>query len=157
MPALLNRTLPVLILCTAVQSLAAQGQPTFSSPPDLPPSRGYSQVVDLPPGNRLIILSGQVPLDSAGQLVGGSDFRAQATQVFENLKRGLTSRGAGFTDVVKITYYVLDARTNLATLREVRDRYINQKAPPASTLVQVSALFRPDIQLEVEVMAAAPR
>jgi enamine deaminase RidA (YjgF/YER057c/UK114 family) len=150
-PSIRHLSLALLLACTA--PLVAQGQPSFTNPPGLPPAKGYSQVVDVPPGSRLIILSGQVPLDSTGQLVGGADFRAQAVQVFENIRRGLISRGAGFTDVVKITCYVLDARANLATLREVRDRYINPAAPPASTLVQVSGLFRPDVQLEVEVMA----
>lgn len=157
MHAMLDRTLLALLLCTAATSLAAQARPTFSSPPDLPPARGYSQVVDVPPGSRLVILSGQVPLDSTGQLVGGSDFRAQATQVFENLRRGLASRGAGFADVVKVTYYLLDAPSNLAALREVRDRYLNREAPPASTLVQVGALFRPDVLVEVEVIAVVAR
>ncbi len=89
------RALPLLLLCSLAAPLAGQGQPTFTNPPELPPTRGYSQVVDIPPGSRLIILSGQVPLDSTGQLVGGIDFRAQAVQVFENLRRGLASRGAG--------------------------------------------------------------
>ena len=151
------RTLSLLLLCALAAPLAGQGRPTFTNPPDLPPTRGYSQVVDIPAGSRLIVLSGQVPLDSTGQLVGGADFRAQAVQVFENLRRALKSRGAGFADVVKFTFYVLDANKNLGTLREVRDRYINAAAPPASTLVQVSGLFRPDVLLEVEVMAVVPR
>ncbi len=151
------RALPLLLLCSIAAALAGQGQPTFTNPPELPPTRGYSQVVDIPPGNRLILLSGQVPLDSTGQLVGGTDFRAQAIQVFENLRRGLTSRGAGFTDVVKITMYLRDAQKNLGTLREVRDRYVNPAAPPASTLAEVSGLFHPDVLLEVEAMAVVPR
>lgn len=154
MDMLTPRVLPFLLLCSVSVPLAGQGQPTFTTPPELPPTRGYSQVVDIPPGSRLIILSGQVPLDSTGQLVGGTDFRAQAVQVFENLRRALTSRGAGFTDVVKLTFYIRDAQKNLATVREVRDRYINPTAPPASTLVEVSGLFRPDVLLEVEAMAA---
>jgi enamine deaminase RidA (YjgF/YER057c/UK114 family) len=157
MPTPSIRYLGLVFLFLGPVPLAAQNRPTFANPPALPPTRGYSQVVDVPPGNRLVIVSGQVPLDSTGRLVGGIDFRAQAVQVFENLQRGLTSRGAGFADVVKITYYILDVRATLTTLREVRDRYINPAAPPASTLVQVSGLFRPDVQLEVEAMAVVPR
>jgi enamine deaminase RidA (YjgF/YER057c/UK114 family) len=110
-------------------------------------------VVDVPPGHRLVYLSGQVPLDSTGALRGGSDFRSQAKQVFENLRSGLAAVGADFDDVVKLNFYVLDMR-NLPGLREVRDRYVNVAAPPASTLVQVSGLFRDDVLLEVEAIAA---
>jgi 2-iminobutanoate/2-iminopropanoate deaminase len=133
---------------------AAEAQePRFLNPPSLPPSRGYTQVVDVPPGHRLVYLSGQVPLDSTGALRGGSDFRSQAKQVFENLRSGLAAVGADFDDVVKLNFYVLDVR-NLPALREVRDRYVNVAAPPASTLVQVSGLFRDDVLLEVEAIAA---
>jgi 2-iminobutanoate/2-iminopropanoate deaminase len=140
----------LLLLMTA----AAEAQePRFLNPPSLPPSRGYTQVVDVPPGHRLVYLSGQVPLDSTGALRGGSDFRSQAKQVFENLRSGLAAVGADFDDVVKLNFYVLDMR-NLPGLREVRDRYVNVAAPPASTLVQVSGLFRDDVLLEVEAIAA---
>ena len=140
----------LLLLMTA----AAEAQePRFLNPPSLPPSRGYTQVVDVPPGPRLVYLSGQVPLDSTGALRGGSDFRSQAKQVFENLRSGLAAVGADFDDVVKLNFYVMDVR-NLPALREVRDRYVNVAAPPASTLVQVSGLFREDVLLEVEAIAA---
>jgi enamine deaminase RidA (YjgF/YER057c/UK114 family) len=144
------RALWLLLLMTA----AAEAQePRFLNPASLPPSRGYSQVVAVPPGHRLVFLSGQVPLDSTGALRGGTDFRSQAKQVFENLRAGLAAVGADFGDVVKLNFYLLDVG-NLPALREVRDRYVNRSAPPASTLVQVSGLFRDDVLLEVEAIAA---
>lgn len=54
---------------------------------------------------------------------------------------------------MKLNFYILDLR-NLAVLREVRDQYVNRATPPASTLVQVSRLFRDDVLLEVEAIAA---
>ena len=151
------RTLPLLLLGAGVIPLAGQAQPRFTSPPGLPPSKGYSQLVEVPAGTRLLMLSGQVPLDSTGQLVGGTDFRAQAVQVFENLRRGLAAGGASFKDVVKVTFYMTDVPANLSTLRQVRDQHFDPAAPPASTLVQVSGLFRPDVLLEVEVTAVVPK
>lgn len=145
--------LTLALVGAAVGPVEAQA-PRFRNPATLPPSKGYSQVVEVPVGHRLIFLSGQVPLDSAGAL-RGSDFRAQAKQVFENLQTGLDAAGAGFEDVVKLTFYVLDV-ANLPALREVRDQYVNPAAPPASTLVQVSGLFRADVLLEVEAIAAVP-
>lgn len=143
----------VALLLAAASPVAAQQAPVFRNPGSLPPSRGYTQVVEVPAGHRTIFLSGQVPLDSAGQLVGPGDFRVQATQVFRNIERGLAASGASFRDVVKLSFYVTDM-TQLTILREVRDRFINQAAPPASTLVEVSRLFREGVLLEVEAIAA---
>ena len=141
-----------LLLLLAAASARAQ-EPRFLNPSGLPPTKGYSHVVEVPAGHRLVFLAGQVPLDSTGALRGGSDFRSQARQIFENLRVGLAAAGADFGDVVKLNFYLLDVR-NLPALREVRDRYLNPAAPPASTLVEVRRLFREDVLLEVEAIAA---
>lgn len=124
----------------------------FVNPPTLSTPRGYSHVVEVPAGSRMLYLAGQVALDSTGGLVGAGDFRAQTVQVFENLRRALAAGGATFRDVVRLNYYVVDA-SQLTALREVRDRYINTAAPPASTLLEVRRLFRDDVLLEVEATA----
>jgi len=67
----------------------------FLSPDTLAAPFGYSHVVDSPAG-RIVYISGQVPLDSDGQLVGEGDFEAQARQVFENLTRALDSADASW-------------------------------------------------------------
>jgi enamine deaminase RidA (YjgF/YER057c/UK114 family) len=150
---------PLLLLAatgglTLAPSLGrAQAVPNFLRPSGLPPTNGYSHVVEVPAGNRLVIVSGQVPLDSQGNLVGGADFSAQAQQVFLNLRQALLAAGATFHDVVKLTFYVVDA-TKLPALRQVRDQFIDSQNPPASTLVEVRRLFRPDVLLEVEAIAA---
>jgi enamine deaminase RidA (YjgF/YER057c/UK114 family) len=152
-PLLLGVGLASLLL-GAARPAEAQEAPRFLNPSGMPRPRGYTQVVEVPPGNRLLFLSGQVPLDSAGTLRGGSDFRAQARQVFENLRSGLAAAGADFGDVIKLNFYVLDVR-NLPALREVRDQYVDLASPPASTLVEVRRLFRDDVLLEVEAVAVA--
>ena len=144
----------LFLSATAAGSAAAQASPRFRNPPTLSTPHGYSQLVEIPAGQRLVFLSGQVPLDSTGTLVGAGDFRAQARQVFHNLRAGLAAVGATFSDVVKLNYYILDAR-QLAVLREVRDQSMNTKSPPASTLVEVRRLFREDVILEVEAVAVA--
>lgn len=124
------------------------------SPATLAPSAGYSQIAEVT-GGKLILLSGQVALDAARTLVGPGDFRAQAHQVFENIKTALAAVGADFSHVVKLNFYLLD-RANLPALREVRDTYVNTQAPPASTLLVVSGLAQEDLMLEVEAMASLP-
>ena len=61
--------------------------------------------------------------------------------------------GAEFKDVVKINNYLVDIPANIGTFREVRDRYLNMAAPPASTAVGVPALARPGALFEIEAIA----
>ena len=92
-----------------------------------------------------------------GKLAGSpSDFRSQAIQTFENLKQALSAVGASFDHVVKLNVYVTDSATQLAVYREVRDRYVNTAAPPASTLVQASKLALEGLLIEVEAIAFLP-
>jgi enamine deaminase RidA (YjgF/YER057c/UK114 family) len=131
-------------------------QTEFVKPEGLAPANGYSHVVVTQPG-RMIFLSGQVANNRQGQLVGKDDLKAQAVQVFENLKAALSGAGATFDDVVKITWYVKGYRPeNLSTLRDVRNQYVNKENPPASTLVGVASLFREEYLLEVDAVATVP-
>jgi len=144
----------ILLLAFGARAATAQApsmEPKFVNPPGLSPPTGFTQVVVAPDG-RTIYIAGQVAYDSAGKVVGAGDFRAQATQVFTNLSRALASVGASFKDVVKTTTFVTDL-TQLAALREIRSRYLDQTHPPASTLVQVAALVRPELMIEVEAVA----
>lgn len=146
---------PLLLagMTTLATSANAQARPRFLNPPTLATPRGYTHVVEVPAGQRLVFLSGQVPLDKDGKVVGPGDFAAQAEQVFVNLGLALAGAGATFADVVKLNFYVRDV-SHLGELRAARDRHVNRAAPPASTLVEVSHLFRDDVQLEVDAVAA---
>lgn len=117
------------------------------------PGTGYTQVVTGP--GRMVAVSGQVALDEHGGLVGEGDPGAQARQVFENLRRCLAAAGATFDDVVKLTYYLTDV-AHLPAVRAARDEFVDTGRPPASTAVQVAALFRPELLLEVEAFALVP-
>jgi reactive intermediate/imine deaminase len=118
-----------------------------------PPAGNYSHAVRLElDGAALVFVSGQLPLDRQGKLVGEGDMARQTEQVFENLRAILEANGATFRDVVKIGSYLTDM-SQLAAMREVRVRYLPEE-PPASTLVGVSGLVLPEALLEVEVVAA---
>lgn len=133
--------------------LFAQTAPWLHNPPAIHAPHGYSHVAEVPPGSRLIFVAGQVALDKSGTLVGAGDFKAQAQQVFENLQSALEDAGATFADVVKLNFYVVDVE-EIGTLREIRDQFVNMASPPASTLVEVRRLFRDDVLIEVEAVAA---
>ena len=125
---------------------------THRNPDALAAPRGYTHVVSAV-GARTVYVSGQVSLDRAGALVGKADLRAQAQQVFENIKVALTAAGASFTDVVKLTYYVLDA-SQVQVVREIRDAFVDASRPPASTLVEVRRLVREEFLIEVDAIAS---
>jgi enamine deaminase RidA (YjgF/YER057c/UK114 family) len=125
------------------------------NPPSLPPTHGYSHIVIVPAGGRVVI-SGQVSVDSVGSVVGVGDFRAQCIQVFENLGRALRSVGADFEDLVRTDMYVTDL-SQLDVLREIRARYLPAENPPASNLVRVLALYRPELMVEIAAEAVLSR
>ena len=126
----------------------------FINPEGMHRPTGYTHVVEVTAG-RPVFISGQVALDGAGELVGPGDVAGQARQVFENLQAALGSVGAGFEQVVKLTFYLVDA-TQMPAVREVRDRYVDTARPPASTAVEVRRLVRDDLLVEVEAVAILP-
>jgi enamine deaminase RidA (YjgF/YER057c/UK114 family) len=121
------------------------------NPPVLPTLPGYSQVV-VAQARELIVISGQVALDRDGHLVGRGDFAAQADQTFRNVMAALQAAGSGPANLIKLTTFLTDL-SHLTTFREVRDRYLDATRPPASTLVGVTALFRPEFLIEIEALA----
>jgi reactive intermediate/imine deaminase len=126
----------------------------FVSPETMPRPYGYSQAVEIT-GGRLVLISGQVPLDADNQVVGVGDFAAQARRAFENVEAALTAVGLTFANVVKLQMFLTDI-SHLPLIRDVRDEFVNTANPPASTTVQVSALFHPDVLFEVDAIAVAP-
>lgn len=128
----------------------------FANPKTMPAPRGYTQVVETTGPGRTIYLSGQLGMTVGGAFAGApGDFKAQATQCFENLKAGLAEVGAGFEHVVKITNFFVDM-DHLPQFFAIRDSYVNTKAPPASTAIQIGRLAREGALFEIEAVAVVP-
>jgi enamine deaminase RidA (YjgF/YER057c/UK114 family) len=123
----------------------------------VPAPNGYSHAVVA--SGRTAYVSGQVPLDADGNLVGGSDIGAQTLQCLANIGRILDTLEASWRDVIKIGWYVTDA-TQVQAVRDARDAILRpvlgDLPNPASTLVEVAALFRPDLLVEVDAVVALP-
>jgi enamine deaminase RidA (YjgF/YER057c/UK114 family) len=125
---------------------------TMQKPPGQPP--GYSHVVEVTGPGRTVYFAGQLGIDKSGKM--GADAREQMEIAFENVKAALASVGASFDQVVKLNNYIVDIGTNLTHYREVRDKYVNKAAPPASTTIGVPQLARPGALFEVEAIAVLP-
>ncbi|MEW5990859.1 MAG: RidA family protein [Chloroflexota bacterium] len=120
-------------------------------PEGSPPANGYSHAVAF--DGRLVVVSGQVPLDADGRLVGPGDPEAQVRQVFDNLRTALAAADAGLEHVVKLTFFVTDL-DDLEVVRRVRDEYLGPGPRPASSLVRVAGLVNPAFRVEIEALAA---
>ncbi|SDS22224.1 RidA family protein [Actinoplanes derwentensis] len=119
--------------------------------PGTPAANGYSNVAVVGAGSRIVHTSGQVAVDADGKVPEG--WEEQTRLVFQNLGAVLASAGAGWGDVVKLTYFVTGV-DELPLVRRVRDEFVDVTQPPASSLVQVAGLFRPDLLIEIEAVAA---
>jgi reactive intermediate/imine deaminase len=113
-----------------------------------------SHYTDAVAAGGLLFVSGIVPVDERGELVGGDDVVEQARTVFASMGRVLAAAGAGPADVVKVTVFLLDV-DDRARVNPVRQEFFGD-ARPASTLVEVSRLAVPGARLEIECVAALP-
>ena len=122
------------------------------NPDGLPPTNGYSHAVSFT--GTMVVVSGQVPLDADGRVVGADDPREQTRQVFRNLQGALAAAGSDLAHVVKLTVFLTNMG-DLADFRAARDEFIDARRPPASSLVQVSGLVHPAFRIEIEALAVA--
>ena len=114
---------------------------------------GFSHVTKATGGTQIYI-SGQVAVDETGRTVGTGDLIAQTRQVMENLKLALAAVEASFSNVVKLTVYIVNYDpSKRGEVLAVRNEYIDPHNAPASTLVGVQALAAPDYLIEIEATA----
>src|SRR5581483_3926436 len=102
----------------------------------------------------LILVSGQVGIDDEGELVSLDDFATQADQAFRNLGRVLEAAGTSLERVAKVTIFLTDMAANFPKVVELRRKWFTPPYP-ADTIVEVRSLYRPEVMLEIEAIAAA--
>ena len=124
----------------------------YRVPGQAEPISHYTDAVE---ANGLLFVSGIVPVDADGRVIGGEDVVEQARQVFRNMAEVLAAAGAGFADVVKVTVFLTDV-DDRARINPVRQEVFGE-ARPASTLVEISRLAIPGAKIEVECVAALAR
>jgi reactive intermediate/imine deaminase len=123
------------------------------NPEGLPRPMGpYSQVA-VGTGRKMVFISGQVPQDAGGRMIGGKDVLAQTRQVLANIRTAVAAAGGSLADICKITVFLveLDGSAYEAVAQARREFF--GEVFPASTLVQVKALASPDWLVEIEACA----
>lgn len=114
-------------------------------------SEPISHYTDAVRAGDLLFISGCVPTDEEGTVVGGEDVAAQARQTLENVRAVLSAAGATPADVVKVTVFLTDV-DDRAKINPTRQEFFGD-ARPASTLVEVSRLAIPGIKVEIDAVA----
>jgi reactive intermediate/imine deaminase len=102
----------------------------------------------------LLLVSGQVGIDGAGELVSLDDFDAQADQAFRNLAGVLEAGGSSLDRVVKVTIFLTDMAASFPKVVELRRKWFTPPYP-ADTSVEVRSLYRPEVMIEIEAIAVA--
>jgi enamine deaminase RidA (YjgF/YER057c/UK114 family) len=126
----------------------------YLNPPTLLQPRGYTHVVTVEGGGKMVFISGQVAVDKDGKLVGPGDLKTQIRQTVSNLKLALEAAGATAADLVKTNTYIVNYKqADYSALREARAELFPSGEPPASTLVGVTSLAVDGLMVEMEAIA----
>ena len=114
------------------------------------PAAGYSNLAIIPPNRRLLVLAGQFRNIMNGDILDGIE--AQYHQALDNINSIVISEGDTFKDVARITIFLAE-KPNNALIKQSNKHYFSEQ-PPARSWIYVSELFRPDVKVEIEAIAA---
>jgi len=114
------------------------------------PSGTYSHGIEVPPNARWLFVAGQTPVRPDGSIP--ATIEEQTEVVWQNILAVLADAGMGIGDVVKITSF-LTKHENFQRFAQVRARFLGGHRP-ASTLLVITSLAKPEFQVEVEAIAA---
>jgi len=128
-------------------------------PSDWAPPRGYSNGImsELTVGSRIIFVGGQIAWN-AQQQFESDDLAEQVGQALRNVVAVLKEGGAGPEHITRMTWYVVDKKEYVASLREIGQQYreIIGRNFPAMTAVEVADLVEDRAKVEIEVTAVVP-
>ena len=124
------------------------------NPEGLPVPRGSYSLVTISQPGRMVFIAGQTASDPQGNVVGIADARAQTRYVIENIQRAVEAAGGTMNDVVAMNVFTTDVRYH-RDINETRRELLGSNFP-ASTMVQVVALARPELLLEINAIAVIP-
>ena len=120
----------------------------FINPATIHTPTGYSHVAKA--GN-LVSIAGQLSIDKDGNVVGEGDIQAQTKQALSNLEEAVKASGGTKEDIAAIRVYMTN-REDLEGMRQARAGFW-EGTPPASTLLFISGLVRPEFLIEIEALA----
>ena len=124
---------------------------TFINPSNAPkPAGNYSNVAIIPSGKKLLSISGQIGIDINGDVA--ESLEDQYLLALKNIKLIVESQGGSKEDIAKITVFSIDEPEWLK-IRSASDEFLPSPRPSMS-FIYVKGLFRPEIKVEIEALAA---
>ena len=115
------------------------------------PTGGYThRTVEIPPGSRVLFISGQTATDENGNTP--PDAETQADITYQKLVQSLDDAGMTVKDLVKTNVYMVNP-SDIGALIKAGQKY-NPGGTQAGTLVYVKALAYPEVLIEIEAVAA---
>jgi 2-iminobutanoate/2-iminopropanoate deaminase len=108
--------------------------------------------ITMTPGRDLVFVSGQVATDDQGRVLSPGDAGAQTRVVFRRIEQVLAAAGGSLADLASLTIYLTDVRGDFPAVSAVRDEVLSEP-PPASVLVEVSALAEEGCVVEISGIA----
>ena len=118
-----------------------------------PPAEYYAHVTKA--GN-MVFVAGQAAVGKDNKMVGVGDITVQAEEVFQQLQECLLAAGTDLSHVVKLNTFLTRPEDN-RPVAAVRSKYLREAGLlPASTMVIVARLARPEMLIEVECIAMVP-
>lgn len=119
--------------------------------PDAPaPAGGYAQAVEAVDADRILHISGQIPVAPDGTLA--ADFRGQCRQAWANIEAQLCAAAMTLDNLVKVTIFLSDRRYALEN-REVRQHVLGARSPALTVII--TGIFDESWLLEIEAVAMA--
>ena len=114
---------------------------------------GFSQAIDVSKAQRVVYCAGQTSVDADGNPLHKGDLAKQIMKALDNLEVVLKQAGLGLNNVVRLNYYTSDMPAFFAAAPVFGPRLAAARCKPASTLLGVTTLFHPDINIEIEATA----
>lgn len=116
------------------------------------PTKAYSNGIFVPRDADLLFVTGQISQDSEGKVVAPYDLAEQTRFVFGQIEKILNASGMTFDDVIKATIFVVDMAKS-SCISPIRDEFF-KNSKPASSMIGVTGLVKPECVVEIEVVAA---
>lgn len=155
-PMLRTYTCAILLAAVTLTTAAVAQEPAAKEKPESTnihrdPTGGYTRrSVEIPPGSRVLYISGQTATDSNGNTP--ADAETQADIVYQKLVQSLEDAGMSVKDLVKTTVYMINP-SDIGALIKAGQKY-NPGGTQAGTLIYVKALAYPEVLIEIEAVAA---
>jgi enamine deaminase RidA (YjgF/YER057c/UK114 family) len=121
------------------------------NPDGLPVPRGSYALVNIAQPGRMVFIAGQTASDHDGTVVGVGDARAQTRFILGKIKKCIEAAGGTMNDIVALNVFSTDVRYH-RDINETRREVLGSNFP-TSTMVQVVALARPELILEINATA----